>query len=222
MRRRTQDPMANRRRLTPNQLVAERIAYARKLRGWTQEEAAERLAPFMGVKWSAVTFSIVERSVDGKRIRQFTADDLVALSRAFQLPIGFWFTPVWTEDDFPLIVTPDAPTGVSTSVLVEVLLGDDAGYEAWANEILDWGASQTLTTDAATGRTFLAKTPLPENKAWIDDLARLRAEMGVAQQFGDLTSAKVGLTRVLALLEILSTIPPPPDRDDTDSNTAKE
>ena len=139
-----------------------------------------------------------------------------------KLPVGFWLTPVWTEDDFPLIVTPDAPSGVSTSVMVEVLLGDDAGYEAWANEILDWGARHTLTTDVATGRTVMTRTPLPEGQAWVDDLARLRAEMGVAQQFGDLTSAKDGLTRVLALLEILSTIPPPPDFDDADSKTAKE
>ena len=75
--RRTEQPE---RSFTPNQVVAQRIVIARELRGWTQEEAAERLEPFLGARWSGATFSIVERSVDGKRIRQFSADELVALS----------------------------------------------------------------------------------------------------------------------------------------------
>ena len=68
------------------------------------------MEPLLGLRWFSATFSNVERFVDGKGIKQFSADDLVALSRAFQLPIGFWFTPVWSEDDFLSVVTLTRPT----------------------------------------------------------------------------------------------------------------
>lgn len=79
--------------LSPNQLVAFNLREARKLREWTQVEAAERLEPHLGTRWSEAVFSSAERSVDGKRVREFTADDLVALSNAFELPIVFFLLP---------------------------------------------------------------------------------------------------------------------------------
>lgn len=79
--------------ITPNQVVAYNLAEARALRGWTQEEAAARLEDFVGSRWSKATFSAAERSVDGRRVRQFTADEIVAFSRCFDVPVGFFFMP---------------------------------------------------------------------------------------------------------------------------------
>ena len=79
--------------LTPNQIVAYNLAQARLWRNWTQEEAAEQLEPYLGARWSKASFSAAERSVDGQRVRQFSADDIVAFSRAFGLPVGFFFLP---------------------------------------------------------------------------------------------------------------------------------
>ncbi len=198
------------RAFTPNQVVAQRIAFARQLRGWTQEEAADRLEPFLGARWSAATFSIVERSVDGKRIRQFTADELVALSRAFDVPIGWWFTPSW-GDDTALVVTPDAPDGLPSQLMVDVVMGDIDGFEAWANELLLWASNQRVIVETATGKIVRRDSVSPRTEPWLEDFARLRAEMAVAGQFGDLTAAKEGLTRVLGLLDELSTPTPPLD-----------
>jgi hypothetical protein len=196
---------------TPNQVVAQRIAMARNLRGWTQEEAAAQLEPFLGTKWSAATFSIVERSVDGKRIRQFSADELVALSRAFDLPIGWWFTPM-PGDQGASLVTPDAPEGgLPLQTLVDVVMGDPAAFEEWANELLLWASLQRVTIEKETGRIVRQQSFSPQTAPWLDDVARLRTEMAVAAQFGDLTAAKEGLAHVLALLETLST---PADPDD--------
>ena len=80
--------------LTPNQVVAQNLRRARELRSWTQEEAAKYLEPFLGKLWSKATFSQAERSVDSSRIRSFTADQVVAFSQAFFLPIDWFFTPV--------------------------------------------------------------------------------------------------------------------------------
>ena len=200
----------NERSFTPNQVVAQRIAIARQLRGWTQEEAADRLEPFLGARWSGATFSIVERSVDGKRIRQFSADELVALSRAFEVPIGWWVTPSW-GDDSAVVVTPDAPDGLPAQLMVDVVMGEVDGFEAWANELLLWASTQRVIVEQATGRIVRQDSISPRTQPWLDDVARLRAEMSVASQFGDLDAAKEGLSRVLALLEDLSTPPPPPE-----------
>jgi transcriptional regulator with XRE-family HTH domain len=96
-------------RLTPNQVVAHNLRRARQRRGLTQHEAAERLEPFLGVRWSEAVFSAAERSVAGKRIREFDADTIHAFARAFDLPIGFFFLP------------PDANTAVGL---------DDASFPA--------------------------------------------------------------------------------------------
>ncbi len=76
---------------TPNQLVAYNLKKAREVRGWTQERAAAEVAAIhKAAGWTKATWSAAERSVDGKRIRHFSADDLLAFSLAFKLPIGWW------------------------------------------------------------------------------------------------------------------------------------
>jgi len=44
---------------------------------------------FAVVRWMVAQVSAAERSIDGTRIRQFTADDLVAFAQAFGLPVTF-------------------------------------------------------------------------------------------------------------------------------------
>ena len=80
-------------RLTPNQIVAWNLERARALRSWTQQEAAEHLEPYLGERWSKATFSSAERSVTGARIRQFTADDLYAFARGFDVPLTYFLCP---------------------------------------------------------------------------------------------------------------------------------
>jgi transcriptional regulator with XRE-family HTH domain len=79
--------------MTPCQVVAFNLRRARLLRDWTQEHAAERLEPYLGARWSKANWSAAERGVDGNRIRQFTADELFAFARGFQLPLTFFLIP---------------------------------------------------------------------------------------------------------------------------------
>jgi transcriptional regulator with XRE-family HTH domain len=79
--------------LTANQVVAYNLARARELRGLTQDEAAEQLAPFLGVRWSKASFSQAERSFGGKVVRKFDADEIVAFARAFDLPVTWFYLP---------------------------------------------------------------------------------------------------------------------------------
>lgn len=94
-------------RMTPNQIVAANLTRARRLRRWTQEEAAQALRPHLGSLWSKATFSAAERSVEGTRIRQFTADDLAAFAAAFHLPVTWFFIPhLDIEPDMGLVGLP--------------------------------------------------------------------------------------------------------------------
>src|SRR6478736_4234953 len=87
---------------TCNQIVAYNLARARLLRGWTQEEAGRALAPYLGQRVSAASWSAMERSIDGGRVKQFSADELLALARGFDLPIGWFLTPPPRTDDIIL------------------------------------------------------------------------------------------------------------------------
>jgi transcriptional regulator with XRE-family HTH domain len=80
-------------RLTPNQVVAHNLRAAREKLGLTQEQAADLLEPHLGERWSVAVFSAAERSVAGKRIREFDADTIHAFARTFGLPVGFFFLP---------------------------------------------------------------------------------------------------------------------------------
>jgi transcriptional regulator with XRE-family HTH domain len=79
--------------LSPNQVIAYNLARARALRGWTQTQAIENLAPFVGARWSKANYSAAERSIAGTRVRQFTGDEIVAFARAFGLPVAWFFVP---------------------------------------------------------------------------------------------------------------------------------
>ena len=119
--------MASRKALTPNQIVAANLALAREMNGWTQEQAAKEMAPYLGKQWSKATFSVAERSVDGERIRDFSADELLAFSRTFGLPVT-WFLippePPVEGEDVPGIAAADAgPRGHELSLLIERLYG---------------------------------------------------------------------------------------------------
>lgn len=112
--------------LTANQIVAYNLAQARMWKNWTQEEAAAELEPFLGARWSKASFSAAERSVDGQRVRQFSADELVAFSRCFGVPVGFFFLPPpHGAADRPIrLASPENPEmGVRPSELIDVVLG---------------------------------------------------------------------------------------------------
>lgn len=84
--------------ITANQLVAYNLMRVRKSWGWSQEKAAEQLEPYLGVRWSKAVYSAAERSYRGSRVRQFTADEVLAMSRAFGVPVQYFFLPP-PEDD---------------------------------------------------------------------------------------------------------------------------
>lgn len=73
-----------------NQVVAYNVRAARELRGWTQEELAERLERYLGQRMTQAGVSSIERAWDGDRRREFDAHELLIFAMVFDLPM-IWF-----------------------------------------------------------------------------------------------------------------------------------
>jgi len=171
---------------TPNQVVAHNLTRARLLRGWTQEQAAAALAPYLGAKLSVPSFSAIERSVAGTRVKQFTADELIALSRAFELPLGWWFTP----PDEGALATPDSGlNGIDFNQIVDLTLGTPDTLPPWIEALEGWAA----------GRAGV--TPTADVRARTGGQVGLRARTLVRERFGDLREARDVLRRLADLID---------------------
>jgi hypothetical protein len=96
--------------LTANQLVALNLAQMRRQWGFTQAGFCEALEPYLGTRWSPAVLSAAERSVDGKRVREFSANEIIAIARVFQKPAAQLLKP---PDDTIGLATPDHPDGLA-------------------------------------------------------------------------------------------------------------
>jgi len=76
-----------------NQVVAYNVRAARELRGWTQEEFAAHLEPYVGQRLTQASVSAIERAWDGDRRREFDAQELLYFAVVFDLPIVWFLIP---------------------------------------------------------------------------------------------------------------------------------
>ena len=171
--------------MTANQLVAYNLRRARVLRELTQEQAAEKLEPHLGVRWSKATFSAAETSVTSERVRQFTADEVLAFAAAFDLPIAYFFVP------------PTEPT-----IREPVTMGGNASLDVTA--LLD--AAVPAETDELHARLAellraLSKKESPDWAKRLNHLAVSRVAAALAQSLGDIQTEAAHLRRVATILE---------------------
>lgn len=181
-------PTGYRPTFTANQMVALNLARARKLKGWTQERAAAELEAYLGTRWSTATMSQVERSVAGERIKQFSVDELVALSRTFDLPIT-WFLVPPRDEALSGLDAPDAGDhGHDLDVLVEALIGSSDGRPQYEQALREFSAA--FGTIRGLVEAFR-------------DSREEEVHRKLYLAFGDLTEAKIAITKLGAVLDEL-------------------
>ena len=182
--------------MDPNQVVAYNLARARQLRSWTQDEAAAALEPYLGVRWSNASWSQAERSVGGKFVRRFDAEEIVAFARAFELPVTWFFLPppAWKDGAPVKLTTADARRfGTELALLVDLVFGDAeeqrALLDARLAEFFDVLGSEGLS--AAQERTAAAAAlrraavvrhhlgDVQQWEGWLRTLADHLADVGV-------------------------------------------
>lgn len=128
---------------TASQVVAHNLSRARELRGLTQSEAAERLSRFTGTRWSQVTVAQAESWASGQRVRQFGADELVALARTFDLPVLYFLLP--PEDGRRSFGTPDSPAaGWPWEYLLLLVWGHRKNFTEVAERAAPWAHASTI------------------------------------------------------------------------------
>lgn len=208
-----------RRTMTPNQIVARNVIKARTLRGWTQDEAAEQLAPYLGVKLSGASFSALERSaVSISRIKQFSADDLLALSRGFDLPIGYFLTPPPPGDDAGLHAPDAGAKGLDPIVLLDAVLGRPDNLGPWQDELLAYSASVAPLPKSKREKPSVAPSDLAERVA---PVKALRARALLRRSFGETADAADVLERLADMLRDLDDTSDEPAPDVTANETAR-
>lgn len=190
-----------RRTMTPNQIVARNVIRARELRGWTQEQAAEALAPYLGVKLSGASFSALERSaVSVSRIKQFSADDLLALSRGFDLPIGYFFTPPPPSEDAGLASPDSGMKGLDPIVLLDAVLGTPENLGSWRDDLLAYSASSAPMPKSKREKPSVSPRDLADR---LEPYTALRARALLRETFGEVVDAADVLERLADLLRTL-------------------
>ncbi len=131
------------------------MAKARALRGWTQERVGEELAPYLGVKLSLQSISAMERSAwQSERIRVFSADDLLALCRGFDLPLGFFLVPPPAQR----IRFHSAATDEDPLVLLDAVLGRPDNLAEWEQALRECSAAMAPTPVAEWIRAHVARS----------------------------------------------------------------
>lgn len=90
--------------------IAANVRRLRRAKGWTQVEAGEKLRAAGGPNWSKAMWSMVERTVDGRKMRAFTAEEVVHLASLFGVPIAELF------DEPPMVPCPQCD---GTGLVVE-------------------------------------------------------------------------------------------------------
>lgn len=132
---------------TANQIVAANLKRVRRIRKWSQAEAAEACAPYLRELWSTAVWSSAERSVAGKRIRSFDADTLLAFARGFEVPIDFFFRPPF--EMFPNNVDDAriAPDNARVVGVIQQALTDDP-HRIYSRQMSEWNEIQIETANA--------------------------------------------------------------------------
>jgi transcriptional regulator with XRE-family HTH domain len=118
---------------TPNQVVAGNLVRLRQRRGLTQGEVARLLSSVAGKDWSEAMVAHAERSVTGNRVREFTADDLVTLARAFDVPVLYFLTP---PPKGIFVYVPGSR--IDTITMLDAVLGRPDNLAEWETLLDEW------------------------------------------------------------------------------------
>ena len=171
--------------ITANQLVAYNLRRARENCELTQDQAAERLEPFLGTKWSRATFSAAETSITSGRPREFTANEILAFARAFGQSVDWFFYP--PVDDTSAISC-GGPTEVSIGELLDSAI-------PWPRP----GAQQRAA--AAISRLPADQRSVLENKLREGGLARVDALATAEAGIRETTRLAADLRRIANAIE---------------------
>jgi len=141
---------------------------------------------------SRASYSAMERSIGGGRVKQFSADELVALARGFNLPLLWFLLPPPLDDDPGLHVPHTTSRGIEFTEFLDIVFGTSENVGPYREALRKWASD-------ATDEGLLQKV---ERQLAATDNAQKEALL--AETVGDVTTAQDTLRRAADLLEELS------------------
>lgn len=143
---------------------------------------------------SRASYSAMERSIGGGRVKQFSADELVALARGFNLPLLWFLLPPPLDDDPGLHVPHTTSRGIEFTEFLDIVFGTSENLEPYREALRQW----------AVGAMDEGLVQKVERQLSATDDAKQEALL--AETVGDVTTAQNTLRRAADLLEELSRI----------------
>jgi transcriptional regulator with XRE-family HTH domain len=140
-----------------NQVIAYNFRRARELRGLTQPEAAAVLEPFLGQRLPQASISAIERTFGGDKHREFDAQEILAFTCAFDLPLLWFFLPP-PGDTRRLQATSDR-----VNELYRLALGRQDQLEILYDRFRELGMAEPKEEDAAWAAVMRTPTAVTLN-----------------------------------------------------------
>jgi hypothetical protein len=124
--------------LTVHQIVAYNFRRAREEEGWTQAQTSDQLEPYLGYKLNQAGVSAVEKTFDSDRRRNIDVSEVVAFSRCFRRPIGWFFLP--PPEHGTDLVEPTyerSDFNLPAANLAALVIGSPRGWESFVRRITE-------------------------------------------------------------------------------------
>ncbi len=133
--------------LTVHQVVAANMYQARKLRGWTQHQAAAAISETLGRPITAAGLSAIEKTYTSRRQRVIDVAELAAFARAFGLPIAWFFLPPERREASPIAGLYDHAASMAIDVF-----GDEDAWQWYLARVVELlGAPNSILHDELLG-----------------------------------------------------------------------
>jgi transcriptional regulator with XRE-family HTH domain len=165
-----------------NQVVSYNVRMARELRGWTQEELADRLEPYLGQRLTQASVSAMERAWDGDRRREFDAHELLILAMVFNLPMIWFLLP--PPSDHRLMRATTRPV----DELYAWLLGRPDQLEPVYRRLREYGVKDPTAAEEAVERITGAPS---DSRQWSYRERRKELLLALLDQHADKLDAAV-------------------------------
>jgi hypothetical protein len=123
--------------MTVHQIVAYNFRRAREEEGWTQSQTSGYLEPFLGYRLNQAGVSAIEKTFDSERRRNIDVAEVVAFSRCFMRPIGWFFLPPPGTGGDRLEPTTDDRYELRAADLTTLVVGGPTGWESFLARITD-------------------------------------------------------------------------------------
>ncbi len=182
--------------LSVHQVVAHNVYQARRLREWTQEEAAAAISETLGRPITAAGLSAIEKTFTSRRQRVIDVAELTAFARAFGLPIAWFFLPPERREASAIPGLYERAATMAVDVF-----GDEDAWQWYLARVIDLlGAPNSILHDE-----LLDSAGYPSVDEWAEiDLKREALLTAALEQFASDNSELVealfdNLTRLLQL-----------------------